>query len=238
MVPIKKAFSSTIGQKFLMAITGLALVLFLVFHLLGNLPLLLSDGTKYNVYSNTLITLGTLLYIAEVGLLVLTIIHILLAILLRYKAVNARPINYQTAKSKMGPSKMGFASRNLIVTGLVLLVFIVVHLIQFKWGPGVAEGYFAEIDGKRVRDLYRVVHESFQNPINVLFYVGTLVFMIFHLKHGVWSSFQSLGATSPRTSNKIYSLGILIALLLGIGFIIIPLWAFFDLSAKLTGGHS
>lgn len=235
MFTLKKAFSSTLGQKYLMAVSGLALVLFVILHLLGNLTLLLPDSTVFNMYSTKLTDLGILLNIAEVGLLIVAVLHVLLAVRLRVLAKKARPIGYAEAHTKMGPSKWGFASRNLIVTGAVLLIFLAIHVWQFRFGPSIEEGYVTEIAGRQVRDLHLLVKEVFSNPLWVAFYVFSMLFLGFHLKHGFWSAFQSLGATHRRSSPAIYSLGIFTAILLAIGFLLLPIWIHFDLQSVFFG---
>jgi len=185
------------------------------------------DPILFNSYSNSLMELGVLLNIAETALTVVAIIHVGLAIRLRILARRARPISYAETKSKMGPSKLGFASRNLVVTGLFVLVFLVLHIIHFKYGADIAEGYVTTIQGKSVRDLHRLVVEEFKKPWVVAFYVPMMVFLGFHLKHGVWSSFQSLGLTNSRTSTPIFRFGIALSCLISIGFIAIPLWIYF-----------
>jgi succinate dehydrogenase / fumarate reductase cytochrome b subunit len=238
MIPLKKAATSTIGQKFLMAFTGLGLVLFVIVHLVENLMLLSPNGTRYNAYAAGLASLGPLLYAAEMGLLALAIIHIILATRLKLLAWSARPVKYDHQRSKQGPSKSSASSRNLIVTGAVVLLFLVVHLVQFKFGAGEAQGYKETIEGHDVRDLYRLVQDAFHSPLVVGFYLSVMIFLAFHLKHGIWSAFQSLGATNSRTSSVIAVVGAVLAVLIGLGFFLIPIWVYFDLPVRVFGGAS
>jgi succinate dehydrogenase / fumarate reductase cytochrome b subunit len=90
----------------------------------------------------------------------------------------------------------------------------------------MAEGYTTTIDGEEVRDLYRLVIEEFQKPWYTLFYVVCMFLIGFHLRHGFWSAFQSLGVHHPKWSSHIYTLGLLVAVILGLGFIGIPVWVF------------
>lgn len=219
--------ASTLGYKYVMALTGIGLVLFVITHLAANLLLLLPNSEAFNSYANSLAEWGVFLNAAEFGLLILAIIHVILAVRLRLLARKARPHGYAVAASKMGPSKAGFASRNLIVTGVVIFVFLVLHVKHFKFGPGIEAGYATEIGGKTVRDLYQWVVESFQNPVTAGLYVLAMIFLGFHLKHGIWSSFQSLGATNSRTSTPIYRVGLFLALVLAAGFALIPIWIYF-----------
>lgn len=229
MLSLRDTLCSTLGQKFLMALTGLALILFVIFHLLGNLPLLIPNGSVFNSYANQLTSLGYWLKAAEVILSLLAILHILIAIRLKYLATRARPTRYLQTRSKMGGGKQSASSRNLILSGTMILFFLIIHIIQFKYGPSIKEGYVTHLQGEPVRDLYRLVRESFHRRETVCFYVLSILFLGAHLKHGFWSSFQSLGATRPRTSNAIFYLGVTLSVLLAIGYLIIPISIYFDL---------
>lgn len=115
----------------------------------------------------------------------------------------------------------------MIITGIILMVFLVIHLWSFKFGTY----YETTLDGKPVRDLARLVTEKFQSPFYTFGYVAIVLLLALHLRHGVWSALQSLGATNPRLTPLIYSIGAIIGLLIAIGFFVLPLWIFF------TGGN-
>ncbi|MFZ9594765.1 MAG: succinate dehydrogenase cytochrome b subunit [Bdellovibrionia bacterium] len=238
MLTVKQAFKTTVGMKFLMAISGLSLVGFVILHLAGNLILLQPNGSLFNAYAEKLASLGPLLEAAEIVLLSLAGMHVMIAFRLKYLATQARPVGYQLQNSKKGPSKMDVASKNLIFTGALLLLFLVVHIKQFKFGPGIAEGYVQQLDGKSIRDLHRLVVESFHQPVIVAFYSAAMLFLGMHLKHGIWSAFHSLGATQKRTQAFIYSLGLALAGLLAVGFLLIPVWIYLDLPFRFFGATS
>ena len=226
MVPLKRLFSSTLGRKYLMGASGMALVLFLVIHLLGNLTLYAKNGDAINTYAAKLESLGIGLMVLEVGLALTILLHIVTAIQVTFSAKAARPIGYDAPKTKGGPSKSTIGSRNMIITGLVLGVFLVIHICQFRFGPEIEDGYTATVNGVMVHDLYRVVVEAFVQIKWVAFYVACMGFLGFHLRHGYWSAFQSLGLINPRWSKPIYFLGLLIALLLAFGFLFIPIYIY------------
>lgn len=228
MLPIKRFIGSTLGQKFLMSLTGISLVLYLILHLLGNLSLLSSDPRHFNRYANSLQELGTFLYFLEIILLAIIVIHIGVAIRLKALALRARPIDYSRNQSKGGPSKWGISSLRLIYTGAVVGVFLVVHVVQFRFGGGTEQGYIASIDGMEVRDLYRLVIETLRQPVSAFFYAASMIFLGVHLRHGVWSAFQSMGWTSLRTTQPLYRIGTLLAWVLAVGFLVLPLWIFFS----------
>ena len=217
---------STLGKKFVMAVTGLIWVIFVIVHLIENL-LLFAGPEPYNRYAHFLVSLGPGLWVAEAILLIALVAHVTAAISLVRENRAARPQRYATLRSKGGPSKRTFASMSMIFTGLTLLVFLVIHLKTFKYGPGIEQGYVQMIDGHRVRDLHRLVRETFLNPIYVIWYVFALVFLGFHVRHGFWSAFQSWGAAHPRYTPILYSLGALVGLALAVGFIFIPVWFYF-----------
>lgn len=117
----------------------------------------------------------------------------------------------------------------MIVTGLILLIFLIIHLFSFKYGPGVAEGYVVNVDGEHIRDLKRLVVEKFQSPFYTFGYVGVMMLLGFHLRHGVWSALQSIGAMNPRWTPAVYTLAAIVGVLIAVGFFVLPLWIYFGL---------
>ncbi|MDZ4678159.1 MAG: succinate dehydrogenase cytochrome b subunit [Oligoflexia bacterium] len=233
MLTLKKSLTSSIGKKYLMSLTGLALLIFLITHLLGNISLYKLDGGQtFNAYTKYLASFGVLLYIAEIGLVLTFLVHIIAAFTVKKSHSDARPVGYKMYRSK-GIETSNVSSRNMIVTGIVILVFLIVHVWQFKFGPSVPEGYVTQLNGEPSRDLARLVNEVFHNPLWVIGYVSVMIFVGFHLRHGFWSAFQSLGAMTPRLSKPIYCLGVITAFLLSVGFLFIPIWIYFDLGGAL-----
>jgi succinate dehydrogenase / fumarate reductase cytochrome b subunit len=113
----------------------------------------------------------------------------------------------------------------MIYTGLVLLAFVIWHVYTFRFGPH----YTVEVDGVAMRDLHKLVVEFFSNPWNVVAYVAVMVFLGVHLRHGFWSALQSLGAYHPRWTPIWYTGGLVVALALAVGFIVIPVWVYLSL---------
>ncbi len=236
---------SGVTKKYVMALTGLGLLGFVVLHLLGNLLFYAPDSSAINVYSHKLVSTGPLLIVAEIGLLVIAIVHVVTALALTFGYRAARPERYGMWRSKASATKVtdrgggedagvkipeaqpsNLASRNMVWTGVVLLVFIVIHVVHIKFGPGVAEGYVVTNDGVEMRDLNRFVHETFRNPINVAFYCLSMIFLGFHLRHGFWSAIQSLGLMCPKHSKCIHGVGLALAVALAAGFFFIPIYLF------------
>lgn len=218
-----KMIQSSIGKKIIMALTGLAMVGFLIEHLTGNLLLFTENPEPYNKYAHTILSFGWLIIVAEVILIGVLVSHMFSAISITLGKKKARPVKYVKTGKAGGPSKKTFASSSMIWTGILTFIFIVIHLKTFKFGPD----YSTTVDGERMRDLHTLVWGVFQNPIYVFWYVGTLAFLGFHLRHGFWSAFQSLGVNHPKFTPIIYTAALILALAIAVGFIGIPLWIFF-----------
>jgi succinate dehydrogenase / fumarate reductase cytochrome b subunit len=226
MSAARSVFRSSVVKKALMAATGLGMIVFLILHLAGNLTLLAGSADRYNAYSNLLTGLGPLLYGVEIGLVVLFLVHVIEAVAVWLEKRRARPEPYQRTAHAGGPSRMGLSSRTMIWTGAFLLVFTVVHLKTFKFGPGIEQGYVATVHGTEMRDLYRLVSERFQQAGYVAFYVVSMVFLGMHLRHGFWSAFQSLGIQGRRLTDWLYRFGLALAVVLAAGYLVIPVWMY------------
>lgn len=211
-----------------MAITGLALLGFIITHLAGNVLLYAPSGELFNSYAHKLASYGFLLYIAEAGLAAFFLIHAVTGIKLALGAKSARPSKYAVTKSKGGESKWGLASNNMAITGSLLFIFLIIHVKHFKFGPGIEQGYVTTLaNGDQARDLYRFVRAEFKEAGEVFFYTAVMLALGFHLRHGVWSALQSLGLTRENNTKKLYMAGGLIGLLLAAGFLFIPLYIYF-----------
>ncbi|MDX1545399.1 MAG: succinate dehydrogenase cytochrome b subunit [Rhodothermales bacterium] len=225
------AFRSPIGRKLWTGITGLGLTLFVLAHMSGNLSYFSSDPQAYNKYAEFLTGLGPLFYAIELGLLAFFVIHAFIGISIWLGKKKARPVGYKKYRSSGQPSKQSLASRTMIVTGSVLLVFLVVHILSFKYGPGVDEGYVVTVGGAQIRDLKTLLEQKFNNALYAFGYPAVMLLLAFHLRHGIWSAFQSLGATNPRLTPLIYTLGGVLGLLIAVGFLVLPLYIFFFVEA-------
>jgi succinate dehydrogenase / fumarate reductase cytochrome b subunit len=228
MSPLKH-YGSTVGRKFFTGLTGLLLVAFLCVHLGGNLTLFVGPEL-FNNYTHHLESLGALLYVAEIGLLLLFLIHIVLAVSVQLEKWRARPEAYAVTASKGGPSKKTLASRSMIVTGIVLFVYLPLHVWMFKYNQGRPSPTMMLHD-REVRDLYTIVLVAFKNPAIAWGYAVGMFLLGFHLRHGFWSAFQSLGALSPRLLPVFYGLALVVALLLAGGFVVLPLWLHYAVPA-------
>lgn len=220
------AVTSPIGKKVLTGVTGLLWVLFVLLHMAGNLGYF-AAGEAYNRYSDMLVGTGPLLIVVEVLLLVAIVIHAVIGIHIYVGKRRARRRSYAEYRSVGRPSLQSPSSRTMILTGIVLLVFLVIHLNTFKFGPGIDEGYVVTVGGEQIRDLKRLVTEKFQSPFYAFGYTGVMILLGFHLRHGVWSAFQSLGAMNKRLTPLVYGIGTLLAIGIALGFIVLPLYIYF-----------
>lgn len=214
---------STIGKKIVMALTGLFLIVYLIIHLAANLTILTGNPEVLNKYAHTLESLGFLLYIVEAILALGFLIHIISGTMVWWENRKARPVKYSKLRSKGAPSRQTISSRTMFYTGIVVLIFVVLHVKAFKYGD-IPE---MVIDGVAMRDFYTVVITAFQDQWTVIWYVAAMIFLGFHLRHAFWSAFQSLGAMNPRLTPAVYTIGVALAIILAVGFIVIPIWAYF-----------
>ena len=226
MPSLLKALKSQVGRKILTGLTGIGLIVFIITHLAGNLSLF-GDATAFNEYTYTLESLGWILYILEFGLAVLFLLHAYIGISIWWNRRKARPEGYEKYQSKGGPSHQTWASRSMIFTGIVLLVFLVIHIDTFKLGDTA----MTTVDGTQMRDLKALVIDTFLNPIYAFGYTFVMILLGFHLKHGFWSAFTSLTVKHKKYSALIYTVGIIFAVLMAVGFLFIPLYIYF------TGGQ-
>ena len=215
-----KAFKSSIGQKFVMAITGLLLCGFLVVHLAGNV-LLYVGPEAYDHYAHQLHSNEKLLLIAEIGLYALFFLHIYFAFSTKAMNTQARKTGYLEKQSKIEEGKLSvFRAQNwMFLSGSIVLAFLILHISDFKFELRMSDVSEMEPYEKAVRIL--------RNGVSLLIYtVGPLILAI-HLSHGVQSAFQTLGWNHPKYNKLIRVGGSVFAWVVGLGFASFPIWAMF-----------
>jgi succinate dehydrogenase / fumarate reductase cytochrome b subunit len=210
---------ATISKKQIMAVAGLGLCLFVLAHVLGNFLLFVGPET-YNMYSHKLIT-NPLIYVAEAGLIAIFLGHVIAGVILTIRNCKARPKGY--AVSGSGDKKTSITTKTMWWQGVVILIFVVTHLITFKFGTLYEVTYGAET----VRDLFRLVYEVFQSPIYVGWYIFSVALLGVHLSHGLYSSLQTLGVNHPRYTPIFQKVSLLYGVVIAGGFIAQPLYMFF-----------
>ena len=213
-------FSSSVGTKIAIGLTGLLLFIYLLIHIAGNMVVFLGPAA-FNKYAFTLES-NPLLPVIELVLLSWFVIHIYKTVRMFLGNQSTRPVGYAKKKRARYTSRKSFASSTMIFSGLWLLAFLVIHVKAFHDGWGYE--YEWPAGG---RDLYRQEMETFQSPLMAGFYIISMVVVGSHLWHGVSSAFQSLGADRPGWTRFILPAGKVIAVLIAGGFIVIALWAHF-----------
>ncbi len=216
----KSSLMNSVTKKQIMGITGLLLCGFVLSHLLGNL-LLFVGSDAFNKYSYTL-TSNPLIYLAEAGLGLIFIAHTVMAIKLVIENKAARPVQYHSRKHSGRGST--FASSTMPFSGIITLVFIILHLINLKFGTH----YETEVGGIMMRDMYRTTIEYFQDPLHVLFYIVCVTSLGVHVSHGFWSAFQSLGLNHPKYMPKIKCAAWAFGILVAVGFSSLSVFCYFQ----------
>jgi succinate dehydrogenase / fumarate reductase cytochrome b subunit len=197
-------FVSSIGRKVVMALTGLIWYGFLVGHLAGNLQLVFGDGAAFDAYADFLEAAPQLVVPTEVILLLALAVHIYCAVTLSREASAARPIGYRELRTVGSRS---LASRTMLWSGLVVAGFLALHIFTFKYGD--------RVDGS----LFRLVEETFQQPLWAGGYIVAMVVLGFHLWHALRSAFQTLGLSARPALRR---LSIALCILIAGGFALIP----------------
>ncbi len=210
-------FQSSLGSKYLMALTGAGIYLFVIGHILGNYNLFFGQDAM-NAYALGLrqLPFGAL-WLARAGLVVMFLVHIFTAIKLTKANRAARPVKY----SKPHTVQASLASRTMPLSGLVLLSFIAYHLAHYTWHIIAYKGPFVDSLGRD--DVYSMVVQGFQQPLISLFYMIAMLLVGFHLSHGAKSMFQSLGLNHPKYQPAINGIPPLIGWVVSIAGMIIPL---------------
>jgi succinate dehydrogenase / fumarate reductase cytochrome b subunit len=243
----KFRFNTVVGKKIVMAITGLALCLFLVGHLAGNLLLVWGKDT-FNGYA-AFLTPFPLVPIIELGLLAILLFHVVDAFALLKGNYDARPIPYHSktwGRKKSPKSKKTWASTFMMWSGMIILFFIVFHVWHFKYhnpvasekvgnghnssvtvgvagaGIGPASPTSGENSGKEAFDLAQLVVNELSNPFVGGFYIFCMIVLAMHLYHAVSSAFTSIGANHPRYQKALMWFGNIFTIVICGGFAVIP----------------
>ncbi len=216
----KRAFTSSIGKKLIMAITGVSLVGFLCVHVYVNALIFVPDG--YHRYEEAAHFLGTnpLTRTAEIGLFVGIILHIVQGLMLTAQNRSKRPVAYA---SYAGQKNSSWYSRSMGLLGTLILLFLVLHLYHF-WAPN---RYQQLVTGQE-KNLYAEMEMIFQTGWVVLVYVLGCISLAWHLLHGFWSAFQTLGLSTTKYKSIINGIGVAFSILVPLLFIAMPVAFYFE----------
>ena len=221
--------NSSIGRKVIMSVTGIALILFMTFHCCMNLVALFS-GSAYNMICELL---GANWYavVATVGLGALAVCHIVYAFILTAQNRRARGDNRYAVTEK--PAKVEWASQNMLVLGIIILLGIALHLFNFWYNM-----MFAELVGMTVAhhpaDGFAFIQDTFANPVYVVLYVIWICALWFHLSHGFWSAIQTVGVNGKVWFNRWKAIGLVYVTLLMLCFLIVVLAFAFGCAPSLA----
>jgi succinate dehydrogenase / fumarate reductase cytochrome b subunit len=218
--------TSRVGQKFVMSLTGLFLISFLLVHLVGNLQLLKDDGgLAFNMYANFMVHNPFIKFIS-IGLYIGILLHAVQGIALKIKNQKSRG-NKGYAVNKF-VSKSWY-SANMALLGTLILFFILIHMgdfwLKYKFGDVYP---MVNIDGQELKNLYWGVNQSFSQLWIVVVYSVAMVVLYFHLLHGFWSAFQTLGIDSHKYTPVIKWVTKVFSFLICLGFLIIPIYCYLN----------
>ncbi len=210
--------NSSIGRKVVMSVTGIALILFLTFHGCMNIVALFS-GEAYNMICELL---GANWYaiVATLGLAALAVIHIVFAFILTAQNRTARGSERYAVTDK--PAKVEWASQNMLVLGIIILLGLLLHLFNFWYNMMFAE-IMGFTNGHLPSDGFAFIVDTFSNPVYVVLYVIWLCAIWFHLTHGFWSAMQTLGISGKIWFNRWRVIGFIYVTLLMLGFLVVIL---------------
>ncbi|HAX95507.1 MAG TPA: succinate dehydrogenase [Prolixibacteraceae bacterium] len=222
---MSKFLTASIGRKFLMSITGLFLMLFIVVHLTVNLLLIFDDsGDLFNVAANFMAT-NPAVKIMEPILGLGFMIHIIWSFIISWENYKARPVKYNKQDLSNASS---WSSRNMLILGALVLVFLVIHIYDFYWKIKITGSDLLPnivIDGEEMHNTYLLVSTHFKESLVFsLLYVLGGVLLGLHVVHGFWSSFQTLGINNKIWMNRLQWVARVYAILVAVGFSIIPLY--------------
>jgi succinate dehydrogenase / fumarate reductase cytochrome b subunit len=212
-------YRSTIGKKIIMGVTGLIGVGFVIGHMAGNLQAFVGRD-KLNAYGALLHgPLAELLWVVRLVLIAAIVLHVLMAYQLTMRSRAARPVGYQQRQ----PQVSTWASRTMRWGGVLLLVFIVLHILHFTTGQVDPVGWHERLDAAGRRDVYGNLVASFRIWWVTAFYVLAMIFLGLHLYHGAWSSVRTLGYAKPSPHPLHRRIALVVAAVIWLGFAIVPL---------------
>ncbi|MGB8355110.1 MAG: succinate dehydrogenase cytochrome b subunit [Chthoniobacteraceae bacterium] len=220
MTPLLNFYNSSIGKKWIVALTGLVLIAYVIGHLIGNLQIFISPD-QINWYGEKLHSMGLLLWVIRAFLIVCFVLHIVTTIKLAIENRQARPELYAEKKN----IRTTTAARTMVMSGLILLCFVIFHLLQFTMRPA-SLGFPSHLLPNGHTDVYKMVVLAFQNPFAAGFYIVGMFLLCSHLSHGFSSVCQTLGLNSPKVAHTLETGGTVLAWLIFAGYTSIPVSVF------------
>ncbi len=219
---ITNLFSSSVGKKYIMAVTGFSLFGFVIAHLIGNLQIFLGPEA-INRYGHFLQSNMEIIWPARIGLLVIIALHIWAAIKISAENKAARPVAY----AEYNPTVASYASRTMLMSGLIVFFFILYHLLHFTVQVDqvnlTGKSFVNLHDAEGRHDVFAMMVLGFSKPIVSLFYIIAISLLSLHLSHGVRSMFQSLGWKKKSYANVLHCFATGVSIFIFVGYVSIPI---------------
>lgn len=215
----KHAFSTSIGKKLQMGLTGIFLILFLIVHCYINAQIFWNDGGEKFLEAAHFMGTNPVIRTIEIGLFAFLILHIVQGLLLWAKNRSRRSVRYATSA---GGATSPWYSRSMALLGTLVLLFLIVHLRVF-WGPN----RLSQLQGNGELNLFIMMRDEFQNGFIVIIYLLGCIALAWHLVHGFYSSFQTMGLTTNKYKGMIKAVGVAFSIIVPIVFALMPLAFYF-----------
>lgn len=224
---ILRFFTSSLGQKYIMSLTGLFIISFLIVHLSGNLQLLTDDGGEsFNVYA-AFMSHNIIIRFISIALYTFIILHAVQGIILAVYNRKAKGVKYKKGE----PAGVTWAAKNMALLGVLIFAFLCLHMGDFWWKMRFTDDLrMVTYPGRHVavEDVYTHVHLAFQQSWIVIVYVIGVIALAFHLVHGFQSAFQTLGINHKKYTPAIKAIGLVFSIVVCAGFALIPLYIYFN----------
>jgi succinate dehydrogenase / fumarate reductase cytochrome b subunit len=218
-------FTSSIGKKFIMSLTGIFLIAFLVVHVGINACIWANDGGEMFNKASHFMGTTVVIRILEVGLFAGLILHIVQGLVLEVQNRNRRKVGYAV---KLGNRGSKWYSRSMGLLGTLLLFFLVMHLSHF-WVPSrFTDLSTVEVDGKEIANQYADIIRVFQNPWVDILYVLGCASLLYHLLHGFQSAFRTLGVPNGKYIDIIRTVGYVFAVVVSVAFAMMPVSVYLE----------
>lgn len=216
-------FSSSIGKKIIMSLTGLFLIIFLIGHVAGNLLLFKDDGGQaFNEYAHFMST-NQFIFILRILTFTSVIFHLIYSAILTKNNNQARPVGYAVVKPSPNTTWM---SRNMGLLGLIILIFLIIHLRTFLYEMTFGEVPYVEYETGVVKNLYAIVVDAFSKLWYTALYVVFMLALALHLAHGFYSSFQTAGVRHAKYTPILKKIGIAFSIIVPLLFAAMPVYIY------------
>ena len=213
-------FTSSVGKKFIMSVTGVFLILFLIVHLTVN-SFLMAGSDAFNEAAHFMAT-NPVIMVIEPLLAIGFIVHIIYSVYITLQNQRLRPVHYKKIDRRESTT---WPSRNMFILGAFILIYLVIHLSNFFWKIKFGHVDTVMVNGTEMHNLYGLVSSLFINWwwYDLIYILGA-IFLALHLSHGFWAAFQSLGWNNDLWRIRLKRIAYVFAVIMGVGFSTIPIY--------------